>query len=123
MGRCRRAFIRGTVDDLPIEVEVHHESTGLVTTEEVHVSDVPVSGYHEHHPGTYLDPPESDSQVDLDLTHKSVMPLVEAAVASLDLGLCTILSSPRDLLSQLHELAEEHVLDNLDRYLDEGDCD
>lgn len=119
---ARKTPIRGTVEGLTVEVELHHESTGLVTTEELPI-DASVGGWYSYWPGTYHDPPESDSEVTLDMSHQELVAAAEEAAREADLGLCTVLTSPKDIASQLHELAEEAVLDNIDRYLDEGDCE
>lgn len=123
MPRHRKTPIRGSLNDVPIEVEIHHEATGLITTEELSISDVIVGGWYSYSPATYHDPPESDSEVEVDMSPDEVSVAAEKSIKEAELGFCTLLTSPSEILSQLRELAEEQVLDNIDRYLDDGDCD
>lgn len=119
---ARKTPIRGTVEGLLIEVELHHEASGLVTVEELPI-DAPVRGGYTYCPGSYFEPPESDCEVRVELSGEELARSVAAACERSSLGLCTILSPVSDLLAQLSELAEEAVCDDVDRYLDDGDHD
>jgi hypothetical protein len=119
---ARKTLIRGTVEGLLIQVELHHEASGLVTVEELSI-DAPVRGRYTYCPGSYFEPPESDCEVRIDLSDEELDRSVAAACEESSLGLCTVLSPKSDLLSQLLEIAQEAVSDDVDRYLDYGDQD
>jgi hypothetical protein len=109
-------LVRGTVRGLRVEVELHHEASGLTTAEEFSI-DAVVGGWYYYWPGTHFDPPESDSEINLDMSHRELEAAVGRAAMREGFGLCTVVTHPKGIASQLHELAEEAVLDNIDDYL------
>lgn len=113
----RHQRIGGELSSLCIPVWVHEERLGLTYLDEIEVYNVPVSGWSSHTPATYMDPPESDGEVAIDLMPEELWNLVEETDDGMlrEAGL-TLIEDPQSLFDGAVEVAAERVWHDHDRY-------
>ena len=63
--------------ELGLLVDVYDEALGLTYSVEVPVFNVPFTGWEERTPATWMDPPESDGELELDITPEALFELFE----------------------------------------------
>ncbi len=115
-----RSQLRGTVPSLWIHGPVHDEELGLIYEEGIELESIDFSGYEESEPATYVDPPEYDLQVRLELEPERLAEKIAVQLAEFDD--CRLTGV--DLTAWVEEIElriEEHVVDRPGEYVVEVD--
>lgn len=120
----QRETVGGEISCLSVPIWVHDERLGLIYRREIELYNIPIDGWNEYTPATYMEPPMVDGEVTIELTPEELWDLLEES----DDGMLrednlTLIETPQSFFDGAVEAAADKVWDNPDTYLREFDED